>query len=38
MIDMDADDARKSREQLLAFSKQYPQVKVFVGHELSEQQ
>lgn len=33
-IDMDADSARKSREQLLAFTQQYPQVMVFVGHEM----
>jgi glyoxylase-like metal-dependent hydrolase (beta-lactamase superfamily II) len=33
-IDADKEEAQKSREQLLAFSKQYPQMKVYLGHEM----
>jgi N-acyl homoserine lactone hydrolase len=35
-IDVDKQGSQKSREQLLAFSKQYPQMKVFLGHEMPE--
>jgi len=37
-FDADKAVARQSREQLLAFTKEYPQLKIFVGHELTEQQ
>jgi len=37
MIDADKEEAQKGREQLLAFSKQFPQMKVFLGHEMPEE-